>query len=338
MLYLIIYLLLLIFFSFLLIKATEILISALNRLSKRSHISKFGLTSFLLAFATTLPEIFVGLTAALEGKPSLALGNVLGSNIADLSLVIGGAAIIGGTIGIAGSFLYKDIFYVFLSGIIPLIMLLDSKLTRVEGLLLLAIYGVYNYTILKQRKIKHIKRKTSVRKFLRRLNHSHSESQLAWIFFGTALLIFSADGIVKTATIVASKFGVPIILVGMFLVAVGTSLPELSFEIAAVRKKQVGMVFGDLLGSIVANSTLVLGVTSLISPIVLDSGFKAYFWATIAFLVVFAFFWLFVRTKKKLERWEGLILLALYLFFIFFEFWRITQTVNQTLYSQPPSP
>jgi cation:H+ antiporter len=323
MLYLVVYLCLLIFFSFLLIKSTEILIGALNRLSKTSRLSKFGLTSFLLALATSLPELFVGITAALEKKPNLSLGNVLGSNVADLSLVIGGASIIGGSIGIAGEFLFKDIFYVFLAGSLPLVMLIDGRLTRVDGLLLLAIYGVYNFTVLKGKE--RMRRRTGVRKFFQRLNHLGRgvNTQLAWIFFGTALLIFSADGIVKVAALLAQNFRIPLILVGLFLVAVGTSLPELSFEIAAVRKRQVGMVFGDLLGSIVANSTLILGITALITPIVLDGGFKVYLWATLAFIILFFCFWFFVRTKKKLERWEGVILLILYFLFVFFEFWRV---------------
>lgn len=329
----IIYLGLLLFFSFLLIKSTEILIGALNRLSRASRLSKFGLTSFLLALATSLPELFVGITAALEKKPNLSLGNVLGSNIADLSLVIGGASIIGGSIGVAGSFLFKDMVYVFIAGILPLLMLIDGRLTKVEGLMLLAIYGVYNFTVLKGRK--KIRRRESFRKILRRLNHKSSDRQVAWIFMGAALLIFSADGIVKTAGLLAQSFKVPLMLIGLFVVAIGTSLPELSFEIAAVRKRQTGMVFGDLLGSIVANSTLILGTTALICPIVLDAGFKVYFWATIAFLLMFFFFWLFVRTKRKLERWEGAVLLLLYLAFLFFEFWRVTGKSSEAFYSAP---
>lgn len=334
MLYLIVYLGLLIFFSFLLIKSTEILIGALNKLSKTSKLSKFGLTSFLLALATSLPELFVGITAALESKPSLALGNVLGSNIANLSLVIGGAAVISGSIGIVGDFLFKDIFYVFLAGSLPLVMLIDSRLSRVEGLLLLAIYGVYNFTVLKRRR--RIRAGgLDIRKLLHRLNRKKVDNEIAWIFFGAAMLVFSADGIVRIAALIAQNFKVPLMLVGLFLVAVGTSLPELSFEIAAVRKKQVGMVFGDLLGSIVANSTLILGVTVLISPIALDGGFKVYFWATLAFLILFFFFWFFVKTKRKLERWEGAVLLLLYFLFILFEFWRVIGRPSEAFYSSP---
>ena len=333
MIYLFFYLCLLIFFSFLLIKSTEILITALNHLSKSSRLSKFGLTSFIIALATSLPEFFVGITAALEKKPNLALGNILGANIANISLVVGGAALIGGSLGIVGDFFLKDIFYVFLAGCLPLVMLIDSRLSRVEGLFLLTVYGIYNVTVLKGKSegIKGI----SMRKVLRRLNHTQTDKQIGWIFFGTALLIFSADGIVKIASFFAQKFKVPLVMIGLFLVAIGTTLPELSFNITAVRKKQVAMVFGNLLGSIVANSTLILGVTALISPIVLDGGFKVYLWASLAFVIIFFTFWFFVRSKKKLERWEGVLLILFYLAFIFFEFWLIKARPSEAFYAAP---
>jgi cation:H+ antiporter len=319
---LVLYLGLLIFFSFLLIKATEILVEALNNLAKISRMRKFALTSFLLALATSLPEIFVGVTAALEGKPSLALGNILGSNIANLSLVIGGAAMIGGTLAVSGEFLTRDLFYGFLAGVLPMILLIDDKLSQVEGLMLLAIYGVYNFTILKG-KHKGMRQPGLIKKMMAKFKDSQADRQIAWVFFGAALLIFSADGLVKTGTLIAKRFQVPVFMIGLFLVSVGTSLPELSFELKAITKKEVGMVFGDLLGSIVANSTLVLGLTALIEPIVLQSGFEVYLTAAIAFVLVFFFFWVFVRTKKKLERWEGVVLFLIYLLFVIFEFWRV---------------
>lgn len=318
------YLALLIFFSFLLIKATEILIQALSRLSKISRVGKFALTSSLMALATSLPELFVGITAALEGQSSLALGNVLGSNIADVSLVIGGAALIGGSIGVVGSFLKKDILYAFVAGGFPLVLLIDGRLSRVEGLILLLLYGVYNYTVLIEKKKRKHTNGGLARKIIRRLNHRGTEKQLAWVFLGAALLVFSADAIVKIAGLIAQSFRVPLFLIGLFLVAIGTSLPELSFEIGAVRKKEVGMVFGNLLGSIIANSTLILGVVALINPVVLDSGLKPYLWATAAFFFIFLLFWFFVRTKRKLERWEGWALLIIYFIFMFFEFWRMS--------------
>lgn len=319
---LIINLSLLTFFSFLLIKSTEILILALNRLCQSSKISHFGLANFLMGLTTSLPEFFIAIVSALEKNSHLSLGNILGANIANLSLVAGGAALVAGSIGISGDFYLKDVLYVFSSGILPLLLLLDNKLTQVEGLFLLLIYGVYNYTLLKPKGIGKIRLESGTRRFLRRINSRKEESQLAWFFLGAALLIFSADGLVKSAVLVAQNFQVPLLLVGLFLVSVGTTLPELSFEIYAARKKQVGMVFGNLMGSIIANSTLILGLAALINPIKLNGNFEVYFLATFIFLLVFSLFWLFVRTKRKLERWEAVILLLVYFVFIFLEFWR----------------
>jgi len=317
---LLIYLILLIFFSFLLIKATEILVEALNTFSKNTKIGKFALSSSLIALTTSLPELFVGITAALEKKSVLSLGNVIGANIANISLVIGGAALVGGSIGIIGDFLIKDLFYALLAGFAPLLMLLDGYLSQTEGLLLLAIYGIYNFALFKSR---NYYVHPGVRRLLHGIDKKETDRQVGWFFFGAALLIFSADSLVKIAEQITLSFKMPLFLIGLFLVSIGTSLPELSFEIAAVRKKQVGMVFGNLLGSIITNSTLIIGLVALVNPIVLTGGFKPYFWATVAFLLIFFIFWLFSYTKRKLERWEGIILILIYLGFIFFEFWRI---------------
>jgi cation:H+ antiporter len=323
-----IYFLLLVGFSLLLIKATEILTDSLQELARITRIGKFAITSLLLAFATSVPELVVGITAALEGRPNMALGTVLGSNIADISLVIGGAAVIGGSFSVAGEFLRLDIFSVFLAGVLPLMLLLDNKLSRVDGIILLLVYGIYNFGLLRN-KLEAGQRRRGTSHLLRRMWLSQSDNKrlnrwLAWLCLGAAMLVFSADMVVKTGAGLATQLGVPVFLIGLFLVAVGTSLPELSFEIGAVKRRQVGMVLGDLLGSVVANSTLILGLVSLINPIRLVNGLNAYLLASAAFGVMFLLFWLFVKSKKKLERWEGLILIGVYIMFVLLEWFRTT--------------
>lgn len=314
----------LIIFCFLLIKATDITIGALNRLSRSLKIGSFALTAFLLALATSFPELFVSLASAFEGKPNLALGVVIGSNIANLSLVIGGTALVGGTIPVVGEFLKKDLFHTFLSGAIPLILLLDKQLSAVDGIILILIYLAYNYTILRRRpNLAQIQEGGIVRKILHHLGQKQTEKQLAWLFIGMALIFFSADMVVKMASSVAAELMLPTLLIGLVVVAVGATLPELTFGIKAVRQHKIAMIFGNLLGSVVANSTLILGLTVLIKPIQLDGGLRSYLVATVSFLIIFNLFWLFVRTKRKLERWEGLILLAVYLAFIVIEFWQL---------------
>jgi len=317
-----IYFLLLVGFSALLIKATDILTDSLGALARITKVGKYAMASLLLAFATSVPELVVGVTAALENRPNMALGVVLGSNIADISLVIGGAAIIGGSFSIAGEFLKIDVFSVFLAGVLPLMLLLDNSLSRVDGIILLFVYGMYNYGLLQNRmkqRYKVDKQSRMLRKMFSPVMRKRLNRWLAWLFFGAALLMFSADMIVKTGVVLAQVLGAPVFLIGLFLVAVGTSLPELSFEIKAIREKEIGMALGDLFGSVVANSTLVLGVVSLIRPIRLYNGLNSYLLAAAAFGVMFLLFWFFVRTKRKLERWEGVVLVVVYAGFILME-------------------
>lgn len=320
---LVLYLASIIFFSFLLIKATDILVINLKRLARTTRLGDFAITTFILALATSLPELFVGIASALEGSPNLSLGNIVGSNIANLSLVIGGAALIGGGVAVHGLFLRRDVFYAFLAGAAPMVLLFDKSLSRVDGLILLALYGFYNVAVFAERREEVVEGEEEgfLRRLLRRLNHRGGGKEMAWIFLGVALLLFSADMLVQIAKWIAFSLHVPILLVGLFLVAVGTSLPELAFELRAIRARKPEMVFGDLLGSIVANGTLVIGITSLLAPIRIQA-FNEYLLATMAFVLIFALFYLFIRTKKKLERWEGVVLLGVYILFIFLEFIR----------------
>jgi len=288
-------------FSFVLVKATDLTIGALSRLSRTLKIGAFAITAFLLALATSLPELLVSTAAALEGNPNLALGIIVGSNIANLSLVIGGAALVGGTIPVVGKFLKRDLFYTFLAAALPLLLLLDKRLGMGDGVVLLIVYGAYNYTILREQpKATEIKQESMAKRILHRLYTRQSEKQLAWLGVGVVLLVISADMVVQSATAVATSLYLPPLLIGLILVAVGTSLPELSFEIQAIKQRKIAMVFGNLLGSVVANSTLILGITAMIRPIQLDGGLQSYLVATLAFLVIFNLFWFFVHTKKKL--------------------------------------
>ena len=314
------YLFLILFFSFLLVKATDILIINFKLLSLRTGLRRFALTGLVLGLATSLPELFVGLSAAFEGKTILSLGNVIGSNIANLSLVIGGAALISGTLKIEGFFLKKDVFYAFLAGAAPMLLLFDKSLSRIDGLILIILYFLYQVIIFRegsQRKIEESE--NIVTRLIRRLRQNETRKELVWIILGIILLLVAADFLVKTSIKVALFFNLPLFLVGIFIITLGTVLPELVLSIKALRDKQQGMVVGRLVGSIVANGTLVLGLAVLISPLQIES-FKEYLLATMAFVVIFAVFYFFIHTKRRLERWEGGLLLLIYLVFVFLEF------------------
>jgi len=317
------YLILIFLLSFILIKATDILIVNFEALSVKTKIRKFALTSLILGLATSLPELFVGLSASFAGKSILSLGNIMGANIANLSLVVGGAALIGGALRVEGVFLKKDVFYAFLAATAPMILLADKVLSRIDGLILLTLYVFYQIVIFSEKKHRQEFKKTQemgvIHRLIRKMNHLETKKEIGWILLSIIVLLFSADFLVKVAMKLAVVLNLPLILIGLLIVSVGTTLPELVFGIKASKDKQSSMVFGNLSGSIVANATLIIGLVALISPIRIQA-FASYLLATMAFVIIFGLFYFFIRTKHRLDRWEGLALLLVYLVFVIMEF------------------
>lgn len=317
------YLILIFLLSFILIKATDILIVNFEALSAKTKIRKFALTGLILGLATSLPELFVGLSASFAGKSILSLGNIMGANIANLSLVVGGAALIGGALRVEGIFLKKDVFYVFLAATAPMILLTDKVLSRIDGLILLTLYVFYQIVIFSEKKHRQEFKKTQemgvIHRLIRKMNHLETKKEIGWILLSIIVLLFSADFLVRAAMKLAVVLNLPLILIGLLIVSVGTTLPELVFGIKAIKDKQSSMVFGNLSGSIAANATLIIGLVALISPMRIQA-FASYFLATMAFLIIFGLFYFFIRTKHRLDRWEGLALLLVYLVFVIMEF------------------
>jgi len=317
------YLILIFIFCFLLIKATDILMVNLKSFVSRTKFGAFAISSLIVGLGTSLPELFVGITAAMRGTPELSLGNVVGANIANLSLVLGGAALIGGTVYVQGEFLRQDVFWAFLAGATPMLLLFDKQLSRVDGIILLVLYGFYQTAVFREQKKGTVLKEDEgfIQRLIRRLNHRGTRRELGWIFLGLALLLFSAEMIVCLAKAIAIVLNIPILLVGLILISLGTCLPEFAFGVKAIRQHQPQMVFGNLVGSIVANANLILGLVVLISPIKIQA-FAQYLLATMGFVVVFGAFYFFTRTKHRLERWEGGFLIGFYLAFVLSEFLR----------------
>lgn len=304
-----IYLLGILFFSLVLVWSTRLVVRIFDRLVAKTGVSRLALAGTLVALSTSLPELFVGIFSGLEGKPQISLGNVLGSNIVNLSLVIGVATIISGTLAVVGNYLAWEFAVAFLMGIAPVVLLFDGELSRFDGVILLVIYLVYvrdlvggatHFSILNQ---------------VKNIHRNHTDKLILKFLFGMLLVIISADLVVKLASLLAVLIGVSELLVSLILVAIGTSLPELALEIEAIKNKKMILALGNLLGSTVTNSTLIVGLTVLISPLKIRA-IQTYAFASIGFVVVFGLFWLFTRTKRKLERWEALVLIGIYLMFV----------------------
>lgn len=311
--------------SFVLIKSADLVIVSIRRLSRETHTSAFAISAIILALGTSLPEFFVGITSSLEKSPNLTLGVVLGSNIANIALIGGLAAFVAGRVMVYSDYVIHDVFIAFLAGILPVFLALDGTLNRVDALILLSVYLAYTTGFFKRRYQQIASEQREERgfiyRFLRRFNHlPHGETrEFGKLFLGVALLLATSDIIVRLSSTLASYANVPLFLVGLFVIAIGTSLPELAFSVRSLSNHEPSMFFGNLLGSTIANSTLIVGITILIQPLNVLA-FNEYLTAAISFVVVFVSFWLFVRSKHRLERWEAGILLILYFIFAVVEF------------------
>jgi len=316
--------LLLFFFSFVLIKSADQVVIALRHLSRGSKSTGFVLSALLIALATSFPELFVGITSALEGSPNLSLGNVLGANVANITLIAGLSAWVVGGVKVHGEFLKRDVAVAIAAGVLPIFLILDGVLGRVDGLILIAVYGAYASSFFKHRFLQiaeEHKKGSYIQRFLRRFTHidGNKTKEAGRLFVGIALLLISANLMVRVARVLAESAGIPVFLIGLIFVSIGTTLPELAFAFKALEDNEPSMYFGNILGSIIANSTLVIGITAAISPIIIFAR-QEYLVAVGAFILVFLTFWFFIKSKLRLDRWEAGVLLLLYLAFVVVEF------------------
>lgn len=318
---------LIVFFGFLLIKATEMLLASIQRMVKIWKINPFGLAAIILALATSLPELVIAVVAGVKGEGGLVMGNILGSNIANISLVLGGAALIAGSLRATDVFLKREVMYGFLAGSFPLLLFMDRILSRMDGVILLGVYGLYNLTVLKRKKMQSANTGFETgswwQRILMKITQPKTEQGIVHLVLAMGLVIISAEMVVRSAVSMANGLGFSKLVIGMLVVAIGTSLPELVFEMEAIKKREMGMAFGGLLGSIVANSTGILGSVALLAPLSLTDGLTSYWVASMVYVLIFFSFWELVRTKHRLDRWEGGVLVLLYAVFMMVEVFKL---------------
>lgn len=301
-------LLFIILLSILLVKSASLMITSSSKIARHFKISEYTVSFLVIAFATSLPELMVGIVSALDGKPSLSYGNVLGSNIADLTIILAIPILVGGAIATQEIVRNKDLIHTAFFGVLPLILMLDGVLSKFDGLGLLVSYFFYLFLVLRRSSVSE----SIAQNFVK----TNVLKNLLFFLFSVVLLLISSDLLVKVAENLSIAAGLPIIFVGLTLTAVGTSLPELTFGLKAIKTHHKGEVLGNIVGSVVANSTLVLGVTAILSPILANGDIGM---SSVGFLILTLALFLIFGFRKKLGKTEALIFLALYIIFILTE-------------------
>lgn len=291
-------------------RSSVFLIKSLTTLAAYFRLTNFSVAFLFMATVTSFPEMFVGISAALGNEPTLALGNVLGANIILLTLVFGVVLILGQGVHSHSVIARKDALYMFLFSLAPGFLLLDGTLARGDAIVLMILYGLYVMRLLEQKNAFH--------ETIEKVSRKQLVKSVGIFIVGAVLLFFASQVLVFSAKNIATLLSLEIGLVGLLLVALGTSIPELMFTVRTARKEHDALLFGDLIGSVVTNSTLVLAITALIRPIVIPD-VSLYVVPGIFLATVLVLFEIIVRQNKQLGVLEGIVLVFIYLLFLLTE-------------------
>ena len=266
-----------------------------------------GLT--IVAMGTSMPEFCVSLVSALKGTTDLAVGNIVGSNIFNTLLIVGVSAWVA-PMTILKSTVRKDIPFALFASIILLIMCLDGNISRLDAGILFVLFLVFMYVTLKGAKTKEDDTTAKTDSIEDNKKPMATWLSIVWIIVGLACLIGGSNLFVEGATKVAEHIGVSEAVIGLTIVAGGTSLPELATSVVSARKGNSGIAIGNVLGSNVFNILAILGVTGVITPMHL----QGITMLDLSMMVVSTLLvWLFFFTKYKIARWEGIVLTIVFI-------------------------
>lgn len=284
-------------------------------IAKRMNVPEIVIGLTIVAMGTSMPEFCVSFASALKGTADLAVGNVVGSNIFNAMLIVGAAAMVA-PITILKSTVRKDIPFAVFASLMLLQMGLNYSITRTEAFVLFIMFAVFTiYTVM------GAKDNVEENKNEKENENKHNGSKWPAFFyhpafevvFGLSALIFGSNIFVDNATEIARLMGVSEAVIGLTIVAAGTSLPELATSIVSARKGQSGIAIGNVIGSNVFNILFIIGLTGMVTPMHI-SGLTTIDFAVM--LLSMLLLWLMSFTKYTLSRWEGAVLAILYIIYV----------------------
>ncbi|UMX48414.1 MAG: sodium:calcium antiporter [Candidatus Nealsonbacteria bacterium DGGOD1a] len=292
-------------------------VSGMARLAKLFGLKEFVVAFFIMALAATLPNLFLAIMSVINGVPELSLGDILGGNVVDMTLAIALAAFFSKNgIDTKGGTIQTSLIFTFAAAILPLALLLDNNLSRVDGVLLLALFFAYVYWLLsKKERFKEIYsgHQVSAGKKLKDFRRD-----IAKVGAGIVGLIIIAQTLIFSAQSFSDQMGISLPVIGILIIGLGNCFPEIYFGIAAAKNGKTKMIMGDLMGAIVISGTFVLGLVAMFSPI--EIGHLAKFAAARYFLFSSAlFFYICARSGQKITKKEAVMLLAVYIAFLITE-------------------
>ncbi len=270
-----------------------------------------------MSLAATLPNLFLAIMSVINGVPELSLGDVMGGNVFDMTMAIALAVFFSKDgVDAKDDTIQTSLLYTLVAAVLPVVLLLDGVLSRIDGFVLLIFFFAYLYWLLSKKdrfRLMYSGHPVNIEKNIKSIR-----LDIGKIILGSLVMIGVAQAIILLADNFAADFAISLPLVGILLVGFGNSLPETYFSIVAARAGKTNMILGDIMGAVILPGTLVLGLVALISPFQVNEA--SMFLAARYFLIIAAIlFFVCVKTGQKLTKKEGLLLLVVYIAFLITE-------------------
>ena len=283
-----------------LIYGADFIIEQSEKIALHFNISAFVIGATLIALGTSLPEMAVSMSASIQGSGDIAVANVIGSTIFNIALVLGVVFLIAKNINPKRDLFAKDSAWSLFPILIFILMSIDGKLSMLDGFLFLILMGAYLLFLIQSNQIEEIDEDLAKEKFA-------WGKTIALLTIGFIFVVGGADFAIQSAGNIARDFGVSEWIIGLFLVAFGTSLPELTVAIKAARVNNADMAIGAIIGSNIANFTMVLGLSSIINPLNVDLAANFF---DITAAVIVSIMLVFITANKLYNKSAGIVLMT----------------------------
>ena len=288
----------------------EILVAGATRLARRSGMSTLVIGLTVVAFGTSVPELFVSLSACLHGYPEIMIGNVVGSNIANIGLILGISALVM-PLHLTLKEVWIELILVLSGSVMLLLCATFGHFPRPIGFIF--ILTLISYTYFSYSNNRDLPDKDSDEDQAK--DKPSATPAILLIIGGLILLSGGSDIFIRGATDVARNFGVSELIIGLTLAAIGTSLPELASSLSAIRRKETALLIGNVIGSNMFNLFMVLGLTGIIAPFELSKGLL---YRDIPVMIAFTLVLLpILHHPKGTSRWHGILFLSAYIGYYF---------------------
>lgn len=294
--------------------AAEGLVSGASSLAKRMGISPLVIGLTIVSIGTSAPELVVSVKAALNGQSALSVGNVLGSNFFNIGLILGFSALIY-PLAVKRQLLKLDVPVMLLTTVLFFLFFLDFEISRVEAIIFFVLFLSYTGYLLISSKRAGKKENNAEEDDEIRMS-KHWLVDLLFVGVGLIGLIIGSDLLVKNAVIIAGRMGMSEAMIGLTIVAAGTSMPELATSVVAAIKKRSDIAIGNVVGSNIFNILFILGVAGIIYPIkttdinIVDS---------LCVIGISVLLWVFMKFRTRLGRWHGVAFLLFYMLYFWYK-------------------